>query len=72
MISKVCRRGGRGRRRGGGGERGGGRGEADEGKEKEKGVIEGSDGNVRLTGFWMDGFASAEMLFSPDENQCLL
>lgn len=59
MISKVCRRGGRGRKRGGG-ERGGGRGEAVERRRQflhtERGVIRGerSDGNVRLTSLSVD------------------
>lgn len=49
--------------------RGGERGEADEGRRRcffSKGEgSERSDGNVRLTSLWVDGFASAEILFFP-------
>lgn len=50
--------------------RGGERGDADEGRRRRcffsKGEeSERSDGNVRLTSLWVDGFASAEILFFP-------
>lgn len=49
--------------------RGGGGGFYSKGEGSER-----SDGNVRLTSLWVDGFSSAEILFSPphEDQLCLL